>query len=325
MLRRPVECAERSRIRVCAGDITQARFGMNEHDYAELADEIDIVYHSAGAVNFIQPYSYMKKINVDGLTQILAFAGCRRTKALILLSTISVYSWGHRFTGKAMMTEDDDIDQNLPAVLEDIGYTRSKWVMEKMADLAGQRGLPLMTFRLGYATFHGETGVSADYQWWGRLVKTCIALGIVPDLDDLREGLTSVDYMTKALARISRNPAALGRKFNLINSPETNITLKEFFARLERYFGLRFRVVPFREWLGAWKANIDAPLYPLLSLFDDNIRDGMSTAELYQNNYVWDCRNVIEFLEGSGIEQPAFSREQLARYLERSVGYRVTG
>ncbi|MBL3960870.1 hypothetical protein FH728_25325, partial [Bacteroides thetaiotaomicron] len=76
--------------------------------------------------------------------------------------TISVYSWGHRFTGKTLMTEADDIDQNLPAVLEDIGYTRSKWVMEKMADLAAQRGLPLMTFRLGYATFHGETGVSAD-------------------------------------------------------------------------------------------------------------------------------------------------------------------
>lgn len=316
---------ERSRIRVWAGDLTQARFGLDERQYAALADEIDIVYHSAGAVNFIQPYSFMKKINVDGLTGILAFAGCRRTKALILLSTISVYSWGHRFTGKAMMTEADDIDQNLPAVLEDIGYTRSKWVMEKMADLAAQRGLPLMTFRLGYATFHGETGASADYQWWGRLVKTCMALGAVPDLQDLREGLTSVDYMTKALAWISRNPAALGRKFNLINSPEANLTLRAFFSKLERYFGLRFRVVPFREWRDAWKTDIDAPLYPLLSLFDDNIRDGMSTAELYQNNYVWDCRNVTEFLEGSGIEQPAFSREQLARYLERSIGYRVTG
>ncbi|WP_175845451.1 non-ribosomal peptide synthetase [Burkholderia arboris] len=313
----------RSRIRVWAGDVTQARFGMNAHDYATLADGIDLVYHSASAVNFIQPYSYMKQINVDGLARILAFAGCRRTKALILLSTISVYSWGHRFTGKTLMTEADDIDQNLPAVLEDIGYTRSKWVMEKMADLAVQRGLPLMTFRLGYATFHGETGVSADYQWWGRLVRTCIALGTVPDLHDLREGLTSVDYMTKALARIARNPAALGRKFNLINSPESDMTLKAFFSRLERYFGLRFRVVPYREWLDAWKTDIDAPLYPLLSLFDDNIRDGLSTVELYQDNYVWDCRNVIAFLEGSGIEQPAFSREQLARYMERSIGYRV--
>ncbi|MBP0605641.1 amino acid adenylation domain-containing protein [Burkholderia sp. CpTa8-5] len=316
---------ERARIRIWAGDFTQVRFGMDEHDYAVLADEIDIVYHSASAVNFIQPYCYMKKINVDGLQQILAFAGCRRTKALILLSTISVYSWGHRFTGKTVMTEADDIDQNLPAVLEDIGYTRSKWVMEKTADQAAQRGLPLMTFRLGYATFHGETGVSADYQWWGRLVKTCIALGTVPDLHDLREGLTSVDYMTKAIARISRNPAALGHKFNLINSPETDVTLKEFFSRLERYFGLRFRVVPFREWVDSWKTDIDAPLYPLLSLFDDNIRDGMSTAELYQGNYAWDCRNAIQFLEGSGIEQPAFSREQLARYMERSIGYRVAG
>ncbi len=46
------------------------------------------------------------------------------------------------------MRESDDIDQNLPAVSRDIGYVRSKWVMEKIADLAAKQGLPLMTFRL---------------------------------------------------------------------------------------------------------------------------------------------------------------------------------
>lgn len=314
-----------ARVRAWPSDITQTRFGMSASDYAELSDEIDVVYHSASAVNFIQPYSYMKKINVDGLLQVVAFAGNRRTKALVMLSTISVYSWGHRFTGKTSMTEADDIDQNLGAVLEDIGYTRSKWVMEKIADLAAQRGLPLMTFRLGYATFHSETGVSADYQWWGRLVKTCLARGTVPDLHDLREGLSTVDYMTKALAYISRKPEALGRKFNLINSPGTNLTLLEFFARLNRDFGLNLRIVPFHEWLDSWKGDVDAPLYPLLSLFNDNIRNGLSTVELYQDNYQWDCRNVIECLAGSGIEQPTFSRAQLALYLKRSIGWAAAG
>jgi amino acid adenylation domain-containing protein/thioester reductase-like protein len=311
---------EADRIRACPGDLTAMRFGMDERGYAALADEIDVVYHSAGAVNFIQPYSYMKKVNVDGLSEVLAFAGRGSAKALMLLSTISVYSWGHRFTGKTLMTEADDIDQNLPAVLEDIGYTRSKWVMEKMADLAARQGLPLMTFRLGYATFHSETGVSADYQWWGRLIKTCLARGTVPDLHDLREGLSTVDYMTRALAHISRKPEALGRKFNLINSPETNLTLLEFFARLDRAFDLKLRVVPFRQWLDSWKDDVDAPLYPLLSLFNDNIRNGLSTVELYQANYTWDCRNVVECLAGSGIEQPVFSREELARYLRQSIG-----
>ena len=102
------------------------------------------------------------------------------------------------------MRENDDIDQNLQAVSRDIGYVRSKWVMEKIADLAAAQGLPLMTFRLGYATCHSRTGVNADYQWWGRLVKTCISSGTVPDLRDLREGLTTVDYMTQAIAHVSQ-------------------------------------------------------------------------------------------------------------------------
>ena len=45
-------------------------------------------------MNFIQPYSYMKRDNVQGLREIIRFAAHTRTKPLMLLSTISVYSWG---------------------------------------------------------------------------------------------------------------------------------------------------------------------------------------------------------------------------------------
>ena len=117
-------------------------------------------------MNFIQPYSYMKRDNVQGLREIIRFAAHTRTKPLMLLSTISVYSWGHLHTGKRVMRENDDIDQNLQAVSRDIGYVRSKWVMEDRRS-GGGAGLPLMTFRTGYATCHSRTGVNADYQWWG--------------------------------------------------------------------------------------------------------------------------------------------------------------
>ncbi|MBR0696474.1 amino acid adenylation domain-containing protein [Bradyrhizobium lablabi] len=315
---------DRSRVIAYAADLSLAEFGMAHGNYMKLSSDVDVIYHSASAVNFIQPYSYMKKDNVDGLKQIISFAASDKLKALILLSTISVYSWGHLHTGKTVMTEEDDIDQNLPAVLTDIGYVRSKWVMEKIADLAAAHGLPLMTFRLGYATFNSRTGLSASYQWWGRLVETCIKFGAIPDLRDLREGLTTIDYMTRAIVHISRNPAALTKKFNLIHSDENNLTLKQFFSLLEPHVGVKFDVIPFAEWLGKWKDNREAPLYPLLSLFRDNMYDGRSTVELYQDTYRWGCKNVTSFLKGSGIEEPRFNDKELTRYLENSIGFVAT-
>lgn len=307
------------RIRVYAADLAESRLGLSALDYRRLAGIVDAIYHSASAVNFIQPYSYMRRDNVQGLREIVAFCTADRIKPLILLSTISVYSWGHLHTGKRVMREEDDIDQNIAAVITDIGYVRSKWVMEKIADLAQAQGLPLMTFRLGYATFNSRTGRCADYQWWSRLVRTCIAHGTVPDLRDLREGLTTVDYMTSAIAHISRKPEALGKKFNLIHRNENNLTLLQFFARLETLLGSPFRRLPFSAWLAQWENDQDAPLYPLLSLFKDVMHEGQSTVELYQRTYQWDCSNVQAFLQGSGIREPTFSDEQLQRYLEQSI------
>ena len=308
------------RVRAYPADLAEPRLGLGAYDHDYLSEAVDVVYHSASAVNFIQPYSYMRRDNVQGLREIIAFCARCRTEPLALLSTISVYSWGHLHTGKQVMREDDDIDQNLPAVTTDIGYVRSKWVMEKIADLAATLGLPLMTFRLGYATFNRRTGCCADYQWWSRLVRTCLSHGTLPELHDLREGLTTVDYMTRAIAHISRNPEALGKKFNLIHSDGNNLTLLEFFEKLEAATGRRLHRLSYRDWRAQWENDPDAPLYPLLSLFKDSLYDGLSTVELYQNTYRWDCSNVHEFLRGSDIAEPCFNEEELLRYVRRSIG-----
>lgn len=201
-----IDAGGRTRVKLYVGDITEPEFGLTSAEYAQLSMKVDVIHHSASAVNFIKPYAAMKRDNVDGLINLVRFAAAGRTKAMMLLSTISVYSWGYWITGKTLMREDDDIDQNLPAICADIGYVKSKWAMETIADQAQSRGMPLMTFRLGYATYHSKTGVSASYQWWGRLVKTCIELGAVPDLQELREGLSTVDFMSQAVAHIAKSP-----------------------------------------------------------------------------------------------------------------------
>src|SRR5260221_1651351 len=309
------DAAQRQRIIPVIGDLTVSFLGLSPDRFDFLSRHIDIIYHSGSSVNFIEPYSYMKAPNVTGLREIIRLAGAGRTKCLALLSTISVYSWGHVFTHKTTMFETDGIEQNLLAVSKDIGYVRSKWVMEAIADLASREGLPVITYRLGYAMCHSKTGASAPYQWWAGLVKNFIELKSDPLRTELREGLITVDYMTKAIAYISRNADATGRKFNLIARPETNLTLEDFFGLLRAYYPFVLKGFPYKEWRKQWEDDSSNRLFPLTSLFKDNMHEGLSTVELYQHTYIWDCAQVIRFLAGSGIQEPVFDKQLLDGYL----------
>ncbi|QIY91620.1 non-ribosomal peptide synthetase family protein [Chryseobacterium gallinarum] len=312
----PQKHEQKSRIIPVIGDLALPALGLSDDKFKMLATEADLIYHSGSSVNFIEPYSYMKAPNVEGLREIIKLAGAERTKCLALLSTISVYSWGHIFTGKKVMLESDDIEQNILSVSKDIGYVRSKYVMEAVADLAAKEGLPLITYRLGYAMCHSETGASAPYQWWSGLVKNCVEFQSYPALTELREGLITVDYMTKAMAHITKNKDAIGKKFNLIASPETNLTLEDFFGLMKKYYAFPLKGLPYKEWRKQWEDDSKNRLYPLTSLFKDNMHEGLSTVELYQNTYVWDCSNVTRFLEGSGIKEPVFDKTILDSYLQ---------
>lgn len=151
-------------------------------------------------------------------------------------------------------------------------------------------------------------------------MKTCIALGAVPELRELREGLSTVDYMTAAIAHIARNPAAPGKKFNLTHSGERNLSLEDFFDRLERAFGFSFARVPFRDWFDRWKDDAATPLYPVLNLFRDPMHGGMCMVELDQHTYRWEHANTSAFLAGSGVRPPEFDEPELRRHLVQSIG-----
>nr|WP_295863388.1 non-ribosomal peptide synthetase [uncultured Chitinophaga sp.] len=312
----PVQEDTRHRIVPVVGDFGQPFLGIAGQAYQELAGKVEVIYHSGSSVNFIEPYSFMKKPNVDGLREIIRFAATGKMKCLSLLSTISVYSWGHVFTHKTVMKESDDISQNLLAVSKDIGYVRSKWVMEAVADLAAAAGVPLITYRLGYAMCHSQSGASAPYQWWASLVKNCVQYSSYPTLRELREGLITVDYMVKAIVHITKNQEAIGQKFNLICSPDTNLTLEQFFRRLIDLYGFNLKPLSYKDWRKQWEDDSTNRLYPLTSLFRDNMHEGLSTVELYQDTYVWHRDNVDKFMQGSGIPEPVFDKAVLDKYLQ---------
>jgi len=151
--------------------------------------------------------------------------------------------------------------------------------------------------------------------WWTSLVKNCIQYSTYPALRELREGLITVDYIVKAIVHITKSQDAIGQKFNLICSPDTNITLEQFFERLKQLYGFKLNPVPYKDWRKQWEHDSTNRLYPLTSLFRDNMHEGLSTVELYQDSYIWHRENVDKFMKDSGIPEPVFDKALLDKYL----------
>lgn len=307
-----------ARINYLCGDLAKPFLGLDAGGYDHLTKIIDVVYHAGSSVNFIQPYSYMRAANVDALHKLIRFVTTYKLKQLSLLSTVGAFSWEHYFTKPALLKEDTDIKSAFKYLSRDMGYIQSKWVMEQVAQEAIKQGVPIIIFRLGYVFCHSKTGATASYQWWSLLIKTCIQLKTYPTLVNQKEELIMVDFVSKAIAHISKNPASIGQVFHLSPEPKDNMTVTEFFEMLRQEFKFDLQPVPYQDWLALWEADENSPLYPLLNLFKFKAYDNKSLIEIHQNTPDFDISNTKRFIKNSDIEIPKINRnsvEAFCKYL----------
>ncbi|MCC9070638.1 amino acid adenylation domain-containing protein [Flavobacterium sp. F-65] len=310
----PLSLYDKERVKLLPGDLSKPHLGLSPETYDALTQNIDVIYHAGSAVNFIQPYSYMKAANVDALRTVIHFATTSKLKQICLLSTIGVFSWEHHFTKPDLIMEKQSIESAFKYLSRDMGYAQSKWVMEKIAMQAIEQGIPIIIFRLGYAFCHSTSGATAKYQWWGLLVKTCVELKAYPILLEQKEELVSVDFISKAIAHISKNPKATGEIFHLSPAPKDNIPVINFFEKLRSEFDIELTPLPYHEWMNLWENDENSPLYPLLSLFKFKVYDNKSIIEIHQNTPEFDITNTLDFIKDSGIETTVVNREILEAY-----------
>src|SRR5262249_7963374 len=136
-------------------------------------------------------------------------------------------------------------DEPLPPVesLAD-GYGRSKWVAEMLVREAGARGLPGTIYRPGHVTGHSGTGACNPRDFLHTLSLASARAGVVPELSGSID-LTPVDYVSRAIVRLSRDPQCVGGTFHLTNP--TVLQLSELVDWLRRQ-GAGLTVVPYPAW-----------------------------------------------------------------------------
>ncbi len=163
---------DRRVIAVC-GDLEQARLGLGETAWQDLAGRIDTIYHNGALVNYLFSYKRMRGANVAGTNEVLKLAFEGRRKTFNYVSTTFIYGWAT----KDVLYESDANDE---MELLDFGYSQSKWTAEQVVADARRRGLTTRIFRPALVT-PAVNGDGANFDITLRLLAFMIKYGVGVD------------------------------------------------------------------------------------------------------------------------------------------------
>ncbi|MBW4594670.1 MAG: amino acid adenylation domain-containing protein [Brasilonema angustatum HA4187-MV1] len=303
-----------SRIIPVVGDLSQPLFGLNEQQFGELTREIDVIYHNGAFVNLIYPYAALRAVNVLGTQEILRLASLFKVKPVHFISTLDVFQSPAYQEMKVILESDELADcEGLSN-----GYAQSKWVAEKLVMTAKERGIPVCIYRLGTIVGHSQTGASPTNDLISRMLKSFIDLKIAPDLD-LTLNLTPVDYVSRAIAYLSRQKGSVGKVFH-IGNPQP-LPMRQL-VRSINDLGYSVRFISYEQWqTKLLNSNIfqDTALSPVVSLFTEKMspkqQTYLETSALVCQTF--DYQNTLNGLAGTSIACPPVSLK-LVNYLHLS-------
>ncbi|MBI1930565.1 thioester reductase domain-containing protein [Candidatus Poribacteria bacterium] len=240
------------------GDLSKPHLGLSSEQFQTIASQVDVIYHNGAGVNWVLPYYALEATNVRGTMEVLRLARQIKGKPVHFISTLAVFPSGKGFR------EQDTLDHNECLYG---GYAQSKWVAEKLVTIARERELPVCIYRPAIVTGHRQTGVFNTDSYLENMIKGCIQLKSTPSLDTIVD-MVPVDYMSKAIVQLSKQPESLGKVFHVTNP--NPIHSSELFDWIHA-FGYPLRRVPYDTWTEelcgaeAFQENALSPFWEFLA------------------------------------------------------------
>lgn len=286
------------RVVVVPADLDQPRFGLSASAFTLLAHAVEAILHCASRVSFITSYRALMGTNVGGLREVLRLAGEGCEKPIHHVSSIAVFE-ADSLAGARRITEDAPLDgcrgfHN--------GYDLSKWVAERMAGAARERGLPVSVYRPSNIAGDSRSGVVLTDHILARFLKGCVQLGAAPT--DVEINLVPVDALARAIAGRTLLPGAAARTYHLVNAEAT--PMRDLIWWLAAR-GRHLEPLSYEDWsakmLVSSRDNAFRPFLPLL------VQGPLFTGRSY-------ARDHTDADLGPAGHFPAFDEEQLDRHLQ---------
>ena len=295
------------RVHAIVGDLERPGFGLSDELFLDLAARIDVVFHNGGWINMAFAYERLKPVNVGGTVEVLRFAGTVSTKPVHFISSIAVFFSGEHENG--VVLKESDTPHYHPSLKS--GYSRSKWVADRLVAAAQSRGLPTSIYRPVRIMGHSRTGGSNDVNdILPILLKGCILLGSYPDFD-IKVTMVPVDYLCGAVVRLSGQQKSGGRAFHFSNPAPIQWT---GLMKILQDLGYPLRELPYSQWWQELKtsARLESAEKELLSKL---ILALTAPHFLFYNRPPFDDSHTREGLAGTGISCPPVNRDLIGVYM----------
>jgi thioester reductase-like protein/amino acid adenylation domain-containing protein len=293
------------RIVIILGDLQAPRFGLTEYTYADLANKIDSIYHSAAEVHHFLPYAKLRATNVCGTKAMIQFAAEGKLKSINYVSTLSTKN----------KEAYPDLSSDIIEITKQNGYTQSKWMAELLLTKVAQQGMPVTIYRPSWILGDSKTGACFFNQnHFLLLLKGCVQLGYAPKWTT-RLNIMPVNYVSQMIVATSQEKQAQGKVFNLCNPNE--ITWIDFIGLLRKQELIDVQLINPVLWRDEYLAKVGQKnaLYPLAAFYlshegSDMVQELPSLSTSVQNE------NAKVMMEELGIRYPKITAELLTRYFQ---------
>ena len=224
-----VPAADRERVQVLAGDVTEPHCGLDQPTYQRLAAETTRVIHSAATVRFDHSLDEARRMNVEGTRRILDLAAAApRLRGFAYVGT--AYVAGQR-TG---LIREDELDAGQPFRNT---YEQTKAEAEALVR-SRLSSLPGVILRPSIIVGDSRTGVTSSFKmmYWPLKIYARGLWRTVPGYPDAVLDIVPVDFVASAVARLVFDEQARGSTVHLCAGPRGSATIQQVAARAVEFF-----------------------------------------------------------------------------------------
>lgn len=250
LFKSPLQAA---RVKICRGDATLPKLGLDEACYASLVNRVTQIIHSAAHVNHAADYTFMREGNVTASRHILAFASAAQVEHLHYIST--------QYTELPALPEQW-LDEAQIGYLSS-GYERSKFVAEASFARSALRGYPTSIYRLPLLIAGNDPQLRGQNHFVALSMK-CLAMGTYPDAPIAVPILPTENVARYIVRRSKATLVAVVR-----NAYVGALDFRVIAARLGD--GIAPLCVPAREWIECTRRETveSDPFFRMLPLYGD--------------------------------------------------------
>ena len=304
-----IPLAERSRVQVFSGDVSQPNCGLDPAAYRHLSTETTRVIHSAATVRFDHSLDEARRINVEGTRRILDFAGGAR----------ALRSFAYVGTAYVAGERSGLVRENELAMGQSYRNTYEQTKAEAEALVRSYLGsIPGVILRPSIIVGDSRTGVTSSFKmmYWPLKIYARHLWRTVPGYPDAILDIVPVDFVASSVAQLLFDEDALGSTIHLCAGPRASATIQQVAQRAMEYFNgpephfvdpkFFFAVVRPFLFLSLWGRKRRV------------LRDGRAYRDYFTMRMQFDTSNAERFLQPAGMRPPP-----VLDYLDRLFYYCV--